>query len=826
MAGEDARDLAEFVRTKSPEAFERLARRYASFVHSACRRRLASAADAEDASQAVFLALARKARSVRSERLASWLHGAARRACAFVLRGRARRARHEEEAGRMRKRGSEASGADWDAVRPHLDAEIARLPSKLREAVSRHYLAGQTRARIARELGVPEGTVASRCAAGVERLRSRLAKRGATLGVAALGPALLAQAEAAASAAPASLLASLPGLASGAAASGAGAHAGLIAKGVIRMMFWAKAKLCAAALAAVAVVGTGTGVALTSAHAGETVEAKDFAGRTWKLEDWKEGTRLYEKDLKKREEAYRKKWGEPWCGTVIPWSRSRIMSPGTWEHEDITVIKNGKMALPGTRKTPETLGGHDHRCGIPYPLVYAPGTGETVTDIYVRTQFGFYHVDPETKETVHVGLLPENILRVDPDKCPNKAVHGDPDYFLFPNPKERYPQPLKDGLDSEAHAWIRNTTPLCTLDPIRGRVIFYQGAKWYGGKKMTGYVYRYVEKLLPYTLNGKEVLLPAILDHKEMFKKVGAEPVMKNGKRAPPRFAIRTTKATGAPPVLAGGIYGQRIVLSMDGRSVIVQDKSGLAAVDMETGKRRPIPVKTAEVPKDKNKHGGVCGRWDGYLYNSSGQGSGPAAGVLFRVNLTSGDVDTLYDSLRPPAAKNEKRRENRMWSGPADAISLTFSSTRYQTQCPRTGAILNMGWDGAGIPRYHDGFVTCLAANCWGDHRPEWKGQWVATLGNCNLFLEVAPNGDVYFADKSYHGHGRPARNYPDWGKGRPELVDGIRIVRIFRTDWPAEQPVAGYWNAQISPEDREKLILEYAKKYIANYAELSKIY
>jgi len=143
-----------------------------------------------------------------------------------------------------------AASAEWEAVRPHLDAEVERLPAKLREAVVRHFFAGRSHAELAEELGVPRATAASRVQLGLECLRAGLTRRGVTLGLAALGPALLANAQAAA---PAALLASLPALTSGAVAAGAAA----LAEGVLKMMFWMKLKVAATVLGGVALVGGG-----------------------------------------------------------------------------------------------------------------------------------------------------------------------------------------------------------------------------------------------------------------------------------------------------------------------------------------------------------------------------------------------------------------------------------------------------------------------------------------------------------------------------------------------------------------------------------------
>jgi len=848
-------DLKDFARTGSGEAFRRLAARYGAMVYGVCLRRLGDASDAEDASQAVFIALARKAKVVRPDRLAAWLHGAAIRAALVLARTRATRARHEEEAAKMKEteaKGGGLSARERERLRGVLDAEVARLPSKAREAVVRHYFAGESHAELARALGVNESTVASRVGLGLSKLRARLARRGMTLGLAVLGPALLAEAG---TAAPPTLMASLPALASGSAAGGtvvgSGIGADLIAKGVLKMMFWAKVKLCAAALAAVAVVGTGTGVALRSAHAGETGpvgkirKVKDAAGREWDLVDWAEGTRPYKKDLAERERAYLERWGEHWDGKPYTSRKmgNHIMSPGTWEHDEFALIKDGKKAAPKVCNK-EFLDILSYSgWSLSQVLAFAPGRGEEVTAVYAVTTFGIFHVDPETKEIISAG-------NVKPEITVKRNRHGAL-YCLFlqddlPTPK----QLLTDGLDEKARMYPSrhrhgNYMRMC---PITGRVYFAQGAGPMKRMRPTGpMALRYVEKLLPYTLGGKEVLLPAFLDHGEMFKKVGAEPVMVDGKRAAPRLAVRTTPVRFSS--LAGSSWGNSVVLSPDGKVFYGKAAGGgndyvaafgktVHAFDIATGEDLGGVPFAGKLPNPYTKHAGTCSRFDGRLYQNFHPGCPTGAGRLFSVNLATGKLQTLYDSLgawpnTPPHAANhqvwltEEGRaafleayRARNCDGPADATTLAFVTTCFQSQCPRTGAIINGGWDQSGLRRYHGGFVTTLTTGRDGDDRPEWKGHgYVFRSGGLMIPPDIVPNGDLYLTDTWFRSTAKHFKN-------DPVREAAIRIVRLRRTDWPAEQPVAGYWNQQISPEAREKLMLEYAKKYIANYAGLSKIY
>ena len=84
----------------------------------------------------------------------------------------------------MRERSGSDPASQWGEVKPVLDGELARLPSKLREAVVGHYLMGRTYAELADDLGVPECTAASRVHHGLAKLRSRLSRCGVSLSAA------------------------------------------------------------------------------------------------------------------------------------------------------------------------------------------------------------------------------------------------------------------------------------------------------------------------------------------------------------------------------------------------------------------------------------------------------------------------------------------------------------------------------------------------------------------------------------------------------------------------------------------------------------------
>ena len=173
----DAELLARFTRHRDEAAFELLVWRHGAMVLAACRRVLGQTEDAEDAFQATFLVLAKKAGAVtRGAALPAWLHQVAVR-----IAGRAAKSRKPALA-------LDAEPAALQRTTPErveqlgvLDEEIARLPGWLRPAVVLHYLEGHTAAEVARQLGCPTGTVESRLAAARKRLRDRLTRRGVTL---------------------------------------------------------------------------------------------------------------------------------------------------------------------------------------------------------------------------------------------------------------------------------------------------------------------------------------------------------------------------------------------------------------------------------------------------------------------------------------------------------------------------------------------------------------------------------------------------------------------------------------------------------------------
>src|SRR5262245_28258587 len=174
----DAELLGRYVERQDPAAFEALLVRHGPMVLGVCRRVLASAADAEDAFQATFLVLVRKAASVVPRGMVgNWLYGVAYRTATSAKAMNARRRAKERAAARPEAREEER----WTDLRPVLDEEMSRLPEKYRVPVVLCDLEGRTRREAARQLGWPEGTLSTRLRAGRGLLARALGRRGLAL---------------------------------------------------------------------------------------------------------------------------------------------------------------------------------------------------------------------------------------------------------------------------------------------------------------------------------------------------------------------------------------------------------------------------------------------------------------------------------------------------------------------------------------------------------------------------------------------------------------------------------------------------------------------
>jgi cyanophycinase len=177
----DGQLLDHFTATGDEAAFEVLVRRHGPLVLSVCRGVLGHAHDAEDAFQATFLVLVKRARAVRrAESLRSWLYGVARRVAIRARTAAAKRTQSERQHPAMTLPDPAAECARQEQCRM-LHEEIARLPERYRLPVLLCCLEGKSRPEAARELGWSEGAVKGRLERGRQRLHARLSRRGLAL---------------------------------------------------------------------------------------------------------------------------------------------------------------------------------------------------------------------------------------------------------------------------------------------------------------------------------------------------------------------------------------------------------------------------------------------------------------------------------------------------------------------------------------------------------------------------------------------------------------------------------------------------------------------
>lgn len=191
MHDEDAELLRRFADRGDQAAFAQLVRRHIGFVHGVALRRMRNAHDAEDVTQAVFVALARKAEAVAGRAsLAGWLHRSACFEALNIMRQRDHRAARELEAQRRAAIGSENTAIQWDAIGPVLDDALEELPDKDRDAVFARFFAGESYAAVAARLRLTESGARMRVERALDKLHAALTRRGVTTTAALLGATL------------------------------------------------------------------------------------------------------------------------------------------------------------------------------------------------------------------------------------------------------------------------------------------------------------------------------------------------------------------------------------------------------------------------------------------------------------------------------------------------------------------------------------------------------------------------------------------------------------------------------------------------------------
>jgi RNA polymerase sigma factor (sigma-70 family) len=240
----DGELLECYLAHRDESAFAALVERHGPMVLAVCRRIADNLQDAEDAFQATFLVLVRKAATIRPRhKVGNWLYGVAYRA-GMKVRALAHRQRSRQMPMNAVPQPVTIESGLWDDLLPKLDAELHALPEKYRLPIVLCDLEGKTRREAARSLAWPEGTVAGRLAQGRALLAKRLTKKGLPVSAGMLA-ALMAH-NAASASLPATLASTLV-QALGASAARAGtvgvsAKVAAVADGVLKMMLVSKLK--------------------------------------------------------------------------------------------------------------------------------------------------------------------------------------------------------------------------------------------------------------------------------------------------------------------------------------------------------------------------------------------------------------------------------------------------------------------------------------------------------------------------------------------------------------------------------------------------------
>jgi RNA polymerase sigma factor (sigma-70 family) len=265
----DGQLLESYISRREEAALAVLVRRHGPMVWGVCRRILHNEHDAEDAFQATFLVLVRRAASVvPREMVANWLHGVARQTAWKARTTAAKRMERERQVTEMPEP-AVAEQDFWHDVRPLLDQELGRLPKKHRAVIVLCDLEGKTRKEAARQLGVPEGTIAGWLARARRMLARRFGRQGVVLSAGVL--ATVISQNTASAGVPVYVLSSTIKAAT-LLAAGQAATAGVISlrvaaltEGVLKAMVLSKAKLALCAVLAIGLLISGWGIYGTQA---------------------------------------------------------------------------------------------------------------------------------------------------------------------------------------------------------------------------------------------------------------------------------------------------------------------------------------------------------------------------------------------------------------------------------------------------------------------------------------------------------------------------------------------------------------------------------
>lgn len=271
MKNDDMALVRAYAANQSESAFATLVERYIALVHTAALRQVEEPHLAEDVTQAVFVILARKARSLGPDTiLPAWLYRTACDAAAETRRTRYRRTQREQEA-YMRHSLDDPHTEAWARLMPLLDAAMASLSELDRSALILRFFENKTAAEIAAALKVNEDAAQKRVTRALEKLRKTFSKRGVTVTSVVIAGVVAANAV---QAAPADFAGTVTTVAVTKGVSGGGSILALIEK-TLKIMTWTKVKTTTAIVAA-SLFAAGT----TTVIAEKLIEMANQAGAT------------------------------------------------------------------------------------------------------------------------------------------------------------------------------------------------------------------------------------------------------------------------------------------------------------------------------------------------------------------------------------------------------------------------------------------------------------------------------------------------------------------------------------------------------------------
>jgi RNA polymerase sigma factor (sigma-70 family) len=371
----DGQLLELFTARREEAAFEALVRRHGPLVLGACRRALRDPHDADDAFQATFLVLARKAHALdRRGSVAGWLYTVAQRICLKTRAGRRRPPPPPPAAAPPADPLDLLTGKELCAI---LDEELRRLPERYRLPLLLCCLEGLSRDEAAQQLGWSPGALKGRLERGRELLRVRLTRRGVALSAALLTAALVQQA----AAVPAPLVAAT--LRGAAAPGAAAASITALAEGALHAMALSRWTITAAVLLGLGALATGAGLA-----------ARQALAQTQAGPGPRSGAREQPRPAP-QEQARTDRYGDPLPpGVVARLGTVRFRQDG-WGMEGFAYLPDGKTLLTATRE------GHALR-------FWEAATGRLLRTVSTRPlSVRGFALSPDGKRAAVGGFLPD-----------------------------------------------------------------------------------------------------------------------------------------------------------------------------------------------------------------------------------------------------------------------------------------------------------------------------------------------------------------------------------------------------------------------------------